>query len=111
MLARQSRRALVIVLSNLRDEDDVELHSALQRLARRHRVLLVSLREEVLDQLRQRPVQSLDDALDYCGAQEPQRPPATAPSSERQRRARRPAQRPRAGAGRPLSGLEETGSL
>lgn len=70
LLARQSRRALVIVLSNLRDEDDVELHSALQRLARRHRVLLVSLREKVLDQLRQRPVQSLDDALDYCGAQE-----------------------------------------
>ncbi len=70
LLARQSRRALVIVLSNLRDEDDVELHSALQRLARRHRVLLVSLREEVLDQLRQRPVQSLNDALDYCGAQE-----------------------------------------
>ena len=30
LLARQSRRALVIVLSNLRDEDDVELHSALQ---------------------------------------------------------------------------------
>lgn len=58
------------MLSNLRDEDDVELHSALQRLARRHRVLLVSLREEVLDQLRQRPVQSLDDALDYCGAQD-----------------------------------------
>lgn len=70
LLARQSRRALVIVLSNLRDEDDVELHSALQRLARRHRVLLVSLREEVLDQLRQRPVQSLNDALDYCGAQD-----------------------------------------
>jgi uncharacterized protein (DUF58 family) len=30
----------------------------------------VSLREEVLDQLRLRPVQSLDDALDYCGTQD-----------------------------------------
>ncbi len=70
LLARQQRQALVIVLSNLRDEDDAELHGALQRLSRRHRVLLVSLREEVLDQLRLRPVQSLDDALDYCGAQD-----------------------------------------
>ncbi|MCW8156465.1 DUF58 domain-containing protein [Stutzerimonas stutzeri] len=70
LLARQQRQALVIVLSNLRDEDDGELHAALKRLSRRHRVLLVSLREEVLDQLRLRPVQSLDDALDYCGAQD-----------------------------------------
>ena len=70
LLARQQRQALVIVLSNLRDEDDAELHAALRRLSRRHRVLLVSLREEVLDQLRLRPVQSLEDALDYCGAQD-----------------------------------------
>ncbi|MCQ4295819.1 DUF58 domain-containing protein [Pseudomonas stutzeri] len=70
LLARQQRQALVIVLSNLRDEDDAELHAALQRLSRRHRVLLVSLREEVLDHLRVRPVQNLDDALDYCGAQD-----------------------------------------
>jgi uncharacterized protein (DUF58 family) len=70
LLARQQRRALVIVMSNLRDEDDAELHAALRRLSRRHRVLLVSLREEVLDQLRLRPVQSLDDALDYCGTQD-----------------------------------------
>ncbi len=70
LLMRQQRRALVIVLSNLRDEDDVELHAALARLGRRHRVLLVSLREEVLDHLRLRPVETLQDALDYCGAQD-----------------------------------------
>ncbi|WP_313056052.1 DUF58 domain-containing protein [Pseudomonas lopnurensis] len=68
LLGRQQRRALVILLSNLRDEDDAELQAALARLSRRHRVLLVSLREEVLDQLRQQPVESLDDALGYCGA-------------------------------------------
>jgi uncharacterized protein (DUF58 family) len=70
LLARQQRQALVIVLRNLRDEDDAELDAALKRLSRRHRVLLVSLREQVLDQLRLRPVHSLDDALDYCGAQD-----------------------------------------
>jgi len=70
LLARQQRRALVIVLSNLRDEDDAGLHAALTRLSRRHQVLMVSLREEVLDRLRLRPVQTLEDALDYCGAQD-----------------------------------------
>lgn len=70
LLARQQRQALVIVLSNLRDEDDDELRAALQRLSRRHRVLLVSLREEILDQLCLRPVLNLEDALDYCGAQD-----------------------------------------
>lgn len=66
VLAHQRRRALVIVLSNLRDEDDDELLAAMQRLARRHRVLLVSLREDVLDRVRQQPVTNLDDALGYC---------------------------------------------
>ncbi|MCY1492935.1 hypothetical protein D9M68_267590 [compost metagenome] len=67
VLARQQRRALVVVLSNLRDEDDEELLGAMQRLGRRHRVLIASLREEVLDRLRQAPVQTYEDALGYCG--------------------------------------------
>jgi len=67
LLTRQRRRALVIVASNLRDEDDDELLPAMRRLARHHRVLLASLREEVLDMLKQQPVQTFQDALGYCG--------------------------------------------
>ncbi len=67
LLARQKRRALVVVISNLRDEDDSELLGALKRLGRRHLVLLASLREEVLDQLRQQPVDNYEQALTYCG--------------------------------------------
>jgi len=67
LLSRQRRRALVIVASNLRDEDDDELLPAMRRLARHHRVLLASLREEVLDSLKQQPVQTFQDALNYCG--------------------------------------------
>jgi len=67
VLALQKRRALVIVLSNLRDEDDADLLSAVRRLSRRHRVLVVSLREQVLDDLRQQPVSSFQNALAYCG--------------------------------------------
>ena len=67
LLARQRRRALVVLVSNLRDEDDQALLGAVKRLGRQHRVLVASLREEVLDQLRQRPVDDFDSALDYCG--------------------------------------------
>ncbi|MCO8312357.1 DUF58 domain-containing protein [Pseudomonas mandelii] len=68
LLARQKRRALVILFTNLRDEDDAELLTAVKRLSARYRVLVASLREKVLDEIRLRPVQTLEDALAYCGA-------------------------------------------
>jgi len=68
LLTRQRRRALVVLVTNLRDEDDEELLGAVRRLGRQHRVLVASLREEVLDQLRQTPVQGYEEALTYCGA-------------------------------------------
>ena len=67
LLARQKRRALVIIVTNLRDEDDEALLAAVKRIGRQHRVLVASLREEVLDQLRQSPVQTLPEALVYSG--------------------------------------------
>jgi len=67
LLARQKRRALVVLVTNLRDEDDEELLVAVKRLGQRHRVLVASLREEALDRLRQAPVQTLPEALAYCG--------------------------------------------
>ncbi|RBH55015.1 MULTISPECIES: DUF58 domain-containing protein [Pseudomonas] len=67
LLARQKRRALVVLVTNLRDDDDEALLTAVKRLGRQHRVLVASLREEVLDQLRQAPVQTLPEALAYCG--------------------------------------------
>ncbi|MDA7087131.1 DUF58 domain-containing protein [Pseudomonas sp. SA3-5] len=68
LLARQRRRALVVLVTNLRDEDDQELLAAVKRIGRQHRVLIASLREEVLDNLRHSPVQDFDGALAYCGA-------------------------------------------
>lgn len=67
VLRKQKRRALVIVLSNLRDEDDENLLGAVRQLSRRHRVLVVSLRESVLDELRERPLRTFEDALAYWG--------------------------------------------
>ncbi|NQD94671.1 DUF58 domain-containing protein [Pseudomonas sp. CrR25] len=67
LLSRQRRRALVVLVTNLRDEDDADLLAAVQRLGRQHRVLVASLREEVLDSLRHAPVQNFEAALAYCG--------------------------------------------
>jgi len=68
LLARQKRRALVVLVTNLRDEDDEELLTAVKRLSKQHRVLVASLREDLLDSLRLSPVQTLPEALAYCGA-------------------------------------------
>lgn len=67
VLSRQRRRALVILVTNLRDEDDEELLGAVKRLGRQHRVLVASLREEVLDTLRNEPVARYEQALAYTG--------------------------------------------
>jgi uncharacterized protein (DUF58 family) len=56
LLQRQFRRALVIVITNFRDEDSTELSHALVLLRRRHLVLLASLRERVVGELIRQPL-------------------------------------------------------
>ena len=46
---RQRRRALVILVTNVRDEDDSELALAVTLLAQRHLVLVASLREQAVE--------------------------------------------------------------
>ena len=65
---RLTRRALVIILTNLRDEDDDELAPALKLLSARHLVMLASLRETSLDETLARPVTGQDSALTYAAA-------------------------------------------
>ncbi|MCY1418030.1 hypothetical protein D9M71_335760 [compost metagenome] len=68
VLIKQKRRALVILVTNLRDDDDDELLEAARRIGNRHRLLIVSLREAILDSVRLAPVQTAQEALAYCGA-------------------------------------------
>lgn len=56
------RRSLIVLVTNVRDEDTDELRAALQTLGRRHIVLLASLRETVLEERIAQPVKSLQDA-------------------------------------------------
>lgn len=73
---RVTRRSLVVIITALRDEDQDSLHAATRLLRQRHRVLVASLREQVLDDVRSAPVSSVDDAarwastLEYLQARE-----------------------------------------
>jgi uncharacterized protein (DUF58 family) len=56
LLRRHHKRALVIVITNFRDEDSAELGHALRLLRSRHLVLLASLRERVVRELMTQPL-------------------------------------------------------
>ncbi|MBT8082580.1 MAG: DUF58 domain-containing protein [Gammaproteobacteria bacterium] len=68
LAVRQRRRALVVILTNVREEDSESLLAATGLLRRRHLVILASLREGALDDVLEHPVSSFDDALRYAGA-------------------------------------------
>jgi uncharacterized protein (DUF58 family) len=65
---RLRKRSMVILLTNLRDEDDATLFPALAQLRQRHLVLLASLRETGLDKLRKNEIDDFDGALGYAAA-------------------------------------------
>ena len=65
---RLKKRSLVIIVSNLRDEDAEGLMPALALLRRRHLVMFANLREGIIEQTLQHPIQSNDDALTYAAA-------------------------------------------
>lgn len=60
---RQSRRSLVLLITNVRDEDIDDLLAAVRQLQRRHLVCVASLREQVLDLAQLPTVQDFDEAL------------------------------------------------
>ena len=69
LLVRQKRRALVVVLTNIRGEDAGDLLPALRALRRRHLVLLANLREGEIDGVVGSATETLGGALTYCSAQ------------------------------------------
>lgn len=69
LMVRQRRRSLVVMISNVRGEDGVELVEPMRMMRKRHVVMLANLREkEVMDQM-ESPVETLDDALGMGAAQ------------------------------------------
>lgn len=68
LLRREQKRALVIVITNFRDEDGTELGMALKLLRQRHLVLLASVRERIVGELIAQPLTSADAAVDVASA-------------------------------------------
>ncbi len=63
IVQRLRKRSLIVIVTNLRDEDGAEILGALDLLRRHHLVLLASLRERVIGTVLARPVLKFDDAL------------------------------------------------
>ena len=70
VMRRVRRRALVILMTNLRDEDDATLLPALRLLRSRHLVVLASLREAILGRALSTRVDSFDRAVTHAAAAE-----------------------------------------
>ena len=60
--------ALVVVITNFRDEDSTELGHALRLLRSRHLVLLASLRERIVRELMSQPLSSGEAAIDVASS-------------------------------------------
>jgi uncharacterized protein (DUF58 family) len=70
LLQALDRRALVVVLTNSRDEDNRELETAIRLLRRRHLVVLADLRERALDAALEAPVADRETALRFHAVQD-----------------------------------------
>jgi uncharacterized protein (DUF58 family) len=68
LLRKQRKRALIIVITNFRDEDGTELRHALTLLRQHHLVLLASLRERVVGELLAQPLTSGEAAVEIASA-------------------------------------------
>ena len=65
LLNKLSKRAFVVLITNLRDEDDLAMRSAVELLSSKHLVMCASLREKSLDAALTAPVKQFSDALRY----------------------------------------------
>ena len=68
LLRRERKRALVIILTNFRDESSTELGHALRLLRSRHLVLLASLRERAIGELMSQPLATGEAAVEVAAA-------------------------------------------
>jgi len=66
--ALQRKRALVIIMTNTRDEDADEILMATRLLRKKHLVVLANIREMVLEKMQEEPVINLESALAYASA-------------------------------------------
>ena len=67
LMRLQRKRSLVILLSNVHDENSDDLAAALKLLQKKHLVVLANVRESVLDHIMTEAITSFDQAIRYAG--------------------------------------------
>lgn len=63
LLKRLRKRSLVVLITNLRDEDAEELRPAVTLLRKQHLVILASLQERILTEVLEQPVDNFQGAI------------------------------------------------
>lgn len=67
LLRKLRKRAFIVLITNLRDEDDAAIRQACAMLSSKHLVLCASMREKILDEVLREPVQGFEQALRVAG--------------------------------------------
>ena len=70
LMQSMDRRALVVIITNTRDEDNRDMETAIRLLRRRHLVVLADLRETALDRALQIPVINREQAMRFHAVQD-----------------------------------------
>ena len=65
-LTKRKKRALVIIITSVREEDTGDLQEAIKLLSRQHMVMIASLRDNYFDEKIKEPVINLSSTLSYC---------------------------------------------
>ena len=68
LMEKLRKRAFVVLITNLRDEDDNAMRKAIELISTRHLVMCASLREKALDSALQEPTLQFEQALRFCAS-------------------------------------------
>lgn len=67
LLLKHRKRSLIIVLTNVRDEDSEDLEKAVDILSKQHLVMVVALQERLLERVDDMPTAEISDVMLYAG--------------------------------------------
>jgi uncharacterized protein (DUF58 family) len=68
LIQRRRKRSLVVVITSCREEDSAQLAAALRLLCSRHRVVIASLREEIVGRIAAQPLARRESVLEVAAA-------------------------------------------
>ena len=68
VMRRQRKRGLIVIITNCRDEDAVELLAALRLLRSRHVVVIANLREQIIGALAAQPLSRPESVFEVAAA-------------------------------------------